>query len=197
MFGVSDEIDVSIGTMSKAIGSHGGFVACSGAMKRVLASSARSAIFSTSLPAPVVAAASAALEVDRSVGHEARTKLYARIDAFAAACAGRIRARHVATTCGHVMTDDAVNEWRGVFVTRKSPVVSVVVGSESVALRRGGGVVAAGVSRARHQAADGTGEHVQAAGGAECVARVGGRAGARGCGGGPGQRRRGRVGGDG
>ena len=30
MFGVSDEIDVSIGTMSKAIGSHGGFVACSG-----------------------------------------------------------------------------------------------------------------------------------------------------------------------
>ena len=135
MFGVSDEIDVSIGTMSKAIGSHGGFVACSGAMKRVLASSARSAIFSTSLPAPVIAAASAALHLDRDVGREARTKLYARIDAFAAACAGRIRARHVATTCGHVMTDDAVNEWRGVFVTRKSPVVSVVVGSESVALR--------------------------------------------------------------
>ena len=133
MFGVSDEIDVSIGTMSKAIGSHGGFVACSGAMKRVLASSARSAIFSTSLPAPVIAAASAALHLDRSVGREARTKLYARIDAFAAACAGRIRARHVATTCGH-MSDDAVNEWRGVFVTRKSPVVSVVVGSESVAL---------------------------------------------------------------
>ena len=103
-------------------------------MKRVLASSARSAIFSTSLPAPVIAAASAALHLDRSVGQEARTKLYARIDAFAAACAGRIRARHVATTCGH-MTDDAVNEWRGVFVTRKSPVVSVVVGSESVALR--------------------------------------------------------------
>ena len=100
MFGVSDEIDVSIGTMSKAIGSHGGFVACSGAMKRVLASSARSAIFSTSLPAPVIAAASAALHLDRSVGREARTKLYARIDAFAAACAGRIRARHVATTCG-------------------------------------------------------------------------------------------------
>ena len=134
MFGVSDEIDVSIGTMSKAIGSHGGFVACSGAMKRVLASSARSAIFSTSLPAPVIAAASAALELDRDVGQEARTKLYARIDAFAAACAGRIRARHVANTCGH-MTDDAVNEWRGVSVTRKSPVVSVVVGSESVALR--------------------------------------------------------------
>ena len=133
MFGVEADVDVSIGTMSKAIGSHGGFVACSGAMKRVLASSARSAIFSTSLPAPVIAAASAALALDRSVGQEARTKLYARIDAFAAACAGRIRSRHVTTTCGH-MTDDAVNEWRGVFVTRKSPVVSVVVGSESVAL---------------------------------------------------------------
>lgn len=133
MFGVEADVDVSIGTMSKAIGSHGGFVACSGTMKRVLASSARSAIFSTSLPAPVIAAASAALALDRSVGQEARTKLYARIDAFAAACAGRIRSRHVATTCGH-MTDDAVNEWRGVFVTRKSPVVSVVVGSESVAL---------------------------------------------------------------
>ena len=75
MFGVSDEIDVSIGTMSKAIGSHGGFVACSGAMKRVLASSARSAIFSTSLPAPVIAAASAALEVDRSVGQRSANEV--------------------------------------------------------------------------------------------------------------------------
>ena len=126
------DVDVSVGTLSKAIGSHGGFVTCSRAMKRVLVSSARSAMFSTSLPAPTVAAATAALKVNESIGDEMRSRLRGAIDAFAATCAARIRKTHAAR-CGG-MSDDAVNRWRGVRVTWNSPVVSVMIGSESAAL---------------------------------------------------------------
>ena len=64
MFGLDgNEIDIHVGTLSKAFGSHGGFVCCSRDMKSILVSTARSQIFSTSLPAPCVAAALAALEI--------------------------------------------------------------------------------------------------------------------------------------
>lgn len=50
-----------VGTLSKAVGAQGGFVACSRALKQLLLSTARPAVYSTALPVPVVAAASAAL----------------------------------------------------------------------------------------------------------------------------------------
>lgn len=55
--------EVSVGTLSKAAGAHGGFVTCTRDMKRYLLSTMRGLVFSTSLPVPVVAAASAALHV--------------------------------------------------------------------------------------------------------------------------------------
>lgn len=127
------DVDVSVGTLSKAIGSHGGFVTCSASMKRVLVSVARSAMFSTSLPAPSVAAATAALRVNESVGEEMRSRLRGAIDAFAATCAARIRETRGAARCGG-MSDDAVCRWVGVRVTGNSPVVSVMIGSEGAAL---------------------------------------------------------------
>jgi 8-amino-7-oxononanoate synthase len=56
-------VDAHVGTLSKAFGSHGGFVCVSRALKSVLLSTTRTAVFSTALPAPCVAAACASLRV--------------------------------------------------------------------------------------------------------------------------------------
>jgi len=54
-----DCVDVAMGTLSKALGSFGGFVACSANLREFLINKARSFIFATALPP---SAASAALE---------------------------------------------------------------------------------------------------------------------------------------
>ncbi|KAK9811163.1 hypothetical protein WJX73_007652 [Symbiochloris irregularis] len=61
--GVSACVDVHVGTLSKAAGCHGGFVACSSAMRSLLLNRGRSYVFSTILPVPVVAGALAAIHV--------------------------------------------------------------------------------------------------------------------------------------
>jgi 8-amino-7-oxononanoate synthase len=61
--GVEDEVDVVIGTLSKALGAYGAFVACDQQMTQLLVNSARSFIFSSAPPPPAVAGALAALEL--------------------------------------------------------------------------------------------------------------------------------------
>ncbi len=61
--GLEDQVDVIVGTLGKALGSYGAFVACDARMARYLINAARTFIFSTALPPPVVAAALAALEL--------------------------------------------------------------------------------------------------------------------------------------
>jgi 8-amino-7-oxononanoate synthase len=61
--GLEDEIDVIVGTLGKALGSYGAFAACDEPMARYLTNTARTFIFSTALPPPVVAAALAALDL--------------------------------------------------------------------------------------------------------------------------------------
>ena len=79
-------VDVHVGTLSKAFGSHGGFACCSANVKSILVSTSRSQIFSTSLPAPLVAAALASLHIasgsddGRNEGHMLRAKLWRHVE---------------------------------------------------------------------------------------------------------------------
>ena len=61
--GVSDEIDIIMGTLGKALGSYGAYVAGSQNLKDFLVNRARSFIFSTSLPPSVVGAALGGVEL--------------------------------------------------------------------------------------------------------------------------------------
>ncbi len=64
-FGVEHEVEVSMGTLSKALGCVGGFIAGSRELKELLTNRARSLIYSTGLPAPLCRAATAAVHLVR------------------------------------------------------------------------------------------------------------------------------------
>jgi 8-amino-7-oxononanoate synthase len=79
--GVEQRVAVRIGTLSKAVGSLGGFVAGSRALIEWLVNRARPYVFSTAMPAAVAAAAIAALDIIRSEPHR-RKGLLARAAAL-------------------------------------------------------------------------------------------------------------------
>ncbi len=62
-FGIEGGVEVTMGTLSKALGSYGAFVCGSRALIEFLINRCRSFIYSTALPPPPVAAALAALEI--------------------------------------------------------------------------------------------------------------------------------------
>lgn len=68
--GVADRVEVQMGTLGKALGSHGAYIAGSVALREFLLNRARSFIFSTAQPAPVAAASREALRICRSAGGE-------------------------------------------------------------------------------------------------------------------------------
>lgn len=80
--GVAERVDLHIGTLSKAIGSQGGFVATSERMREYLLNVARAYVFTTSPTLPVVAAARAALRVAREEP-ELRARLWERVGELA------------------------------------------------------------------------------------------------------------------
>jgi 8-amino-7-oxononanoate synthase len=61
--GIEDQVDVIVGTLGKALGSYGAFVACDRMMARYLLNTARTFIFSTAPSPPAVAGALAALDL--------------------------------------------------------------------------------------------------------------------------------------
>jgi 8-amino-7-oxononanoate synthase len=61
--GLTDRVDLVMGTYSKALGGFGGYVACSTLLKEYLINMARSFIYSTALPPAVIATNLAALDI--------------------------------------------------------------------------------------------------------------------------------------
>ncbi len=80
-----ETVDIEMGTLSKALGSFGGFVACSRSMRDFLINKCRSFIFSTALPPSAVGAARASLRIiqqDSSLREKLRCNarlLYSRL----------------------------------------------------------------------------------------------------------------------
>jgi 8-amino-7-oxononanoate synthase len=83
--GIEDQVDVIVGTLGKALGSYGAFVACDRSVADYLLNAARTFIFSTAPPPPAVAGALAALAL-----LEQRPELVARLQANAAALRGEL-----------------------------------------------------------------------------------------------------------
>jgi 8-amino-7-oxononanoate synthase len=79
--GVADRVEIQMGTLGKALGAHGAYIAGSSALREFLVNRARSFIFSTAPPAPVAAAAKAAVRICRSREGDARRD--ALLDAIA------------------------------------------------------------------------------------------------------------------
>ena len=73
--GVEEHVDVRVGTLSKALGSAGGFVAGSQSLIDWLVNRARPYVFSTAGPVAAAAAAAAALEIVRDEPHRRRELL--------------------------------------------------------------------------------------------------------------------------
>jgi 8-amino-7-oxononanoate synthase len=73
--GVEHRVPVRVGTLSKALGSAGGFVAGCQSLVDWLVNAARPYVFSTASPAPTAAAALAALEIVRREPHRRETLL--------------------------------------------------------------------------------------------------------------------------
>lgn len=74
--GLEDRVAVRMGTLGKALGSYGAFVAGSQKLVDLLVNRARAYVFSTGLPPAVVGAASVALDIVRTE-HERRERLWA------------------------------------------------------------------------------------------------------------------------
>ncbi len=74
-FGVEGQIEVSMGTLSKALGCVGGFICGSQKLKDLLVNRARSLIYSTGLPPAICAAATTAIRLLREET-ELREKLW-------------------------------------------------------------------------------------------------------------------------
>jgi len=81
--GVEDQIEITLGTLSKALGCAGGFVVGSQALIDLLRNRARSLIYSTAMPPAVCAAAATAVEfVMSAAGAQRRDRLWENIHAL-------------------------------------------------------------------------------------------------------------------
>ncbi|KAK6250418.1 hypothetical protein SCA6_004423 [Theobroma cacao] len=105
-FDCERDVDICIGTLSKAAGCQGGFIACSKKWKQLIQSRGRSFIFSTAAPVPLAAAAHAAVIV-------AKREMWRRRALW-----------------------DRVQDFRALTgIPISSPIISLIVGSEEKALK--------------------------------------------------------------
>jgi 8-amino-7-oxononanoate synthase len=87
MYGMEEAVPLQIGTLSKAFGCQGGYVACNRELKDFLVGRARSFMFSTGLSPVIAAAARAALRIAREEGWR-RAALASHVRALGAVARG-------------------------------------------------------------------------------------------------------------
>lgn len=105
MFNCERDVDICVGTLSKAAGCFGGFIACSKRWKLLIQSRGRSFIFSTAAPIPLIAAGHAAVLV-------AKREMWRRREIW-----------------------NRVQDFRDLTgIPIQSPIISLIVGSEGKAL---------------------------------------------------------------
>jgi glycine C-acetyltransferase/8-amino-7-oxononanoate synthase len=110
--GVEHRIEITLGTLSKALGCVGGYVVGSQPLIDFLRNSSRSLIYSTALPPAVCAAAAAAVDfVMSQAGHERRDRLWRNVSEL----------KHGLSALG------IQNESR-------SPIIPVIIGNEMAAV---------------------------------------------------------------
>ena len=123
-FELGDRVEVSMGTLGKALGSAGGFICGSRPLIDVLINRARSFIFSTAPPPSQSAAASAAIELLQSQeGEDRRAQLWRRVDQLKNAL--------------------ITSQWKTPIV--KSAIVPLIVGEETRALEMAAALHGAGI----------------------------------------------------
>ena len=120
--GLGTSVTVQMGTLGKALGSAGAFVAGSRALVELLVNRARSLIYTTALPPPVVAAVDAALDVV-----EREPERRARLATISAALRARLRELGFEIPSG------------------QGPIVPVIAGSSERALAWSRGLLERGV----------------------------------------------------
>jgi 8-amino-7-oxononanoate synthase len=111
---LASRVEIQMGTLGKALGTAGGYIAGSRALIDLLINKARSFIFSTAPPPAVSAAATAAIRLVQSdEGETLRTKLWARVDQLKNALVG--------------------TRWNPGLV--RSPIIPLIIGDESAAMQ--------------------------------------------------------------
>ena len=110
--GVEDKIEITLGTLSKALGCAGGFVVGSQTLIDYLRNRARSLIYSTALPPAIVAAAGTAVDfVMSDEGHQRRDQLWRNVSEMKQGLAEL-----------------------GVQNESRSPIIPVIIGEEAAAV---------------------------------------------------------------
>jgi glycine C-acetyltransferase/8-amino-7-oxononanoate synthase len=122
--GLQDQVDVTIGTLSKALGSYGAFACCRRSVAEWLVNRARTLIFSTGLPPASAAAGLRALRLLRE-----QPELVERLHGNA-----RLMRRELSE-----------RGWGEVSADSEIPIIPLVVGEPAEAVRRSGAALAGGV----------------------------------------------------
>jgi 7-keto-8-aminopelargonate synthetase-like enzyme len=123
LLGVESRVDIVLGTLSKALGSAGGFVCGSKTLIDFLCNRARSLIYSTALPPPVCAAATEAVDLVMSdEGRHRRERLWRNLEQI----------KHGLAALG----------WE---IDPRSPIIPLIVGDETEAVRLSGELKKRGV----------------------------------------------------
>jgi len=120
-FGIDKHPDILMGSLSKALGSEGGFACGSELLISYLRNQARSFIFSTSQSAAVIAAAIKSLEILTQEPHRVE-KLRDNVQFFC-----------------HCLQE------RGIYVHSESAIIPIIVGKEETALQIAESLLAAGI----------------------------------------------------